>query len=506
MIIIAEYVWKKTDWGINKKNIAGAGILCLMIGPLFWLAVDTSLFEALFQSDKSLFFTQLTSRNLAVMLIPVMLVLVGFFYVYSHVMKTREGSVNVVDISIMAFFWYGIFAIFYAYSLTGSIVNGLDGFRYYFLMSIVYFLCRYLIILERHLKIIINGFALVFVLAALFTLLESYCMNCLNIPFNDLPWAGLLFSEFSYDSYTADENAFMNFGYTPMGLIRMVHLSGLFLLIGFLLYLPMALGPSFGKNKTKSIGMWLLVAFLPIGFVFTSRTVLITFVIGVLATIILTRQSLIKSMVMSFVILLIIPYLYSYHLLPCMSFDIKSQVGYLTTTRAKWSNNPISSNALVNMVKMMKDDIAYFKSAEQVQKSKPAINVGEQWCKFIFGTGYAATHWVKKYISNENKPYTLGDRSDSYYLKVLKQFGITGLFILLSMEILLAVKSIRVIRLARDDPYKNVFIGISVVLLAVFISLIHLGPLFKTGLNTVIYMFMAILVSGEGFVSKMKSF
>ena len=508
MIIIAEYVWKKTDWEINKKNIAGAGILCLMIGPVFWLAVDTSLFEALFQSDKSLFFTQLTSRNLAVMLIPVMLVLVGFFYVYFHVMKSRERSVNIVDVSIAAFFWYGIFAIFYSYTLTGSIVTGLDGFRYYFLMSIVYFLCRYLIVAGRHLKIIISGFALVFVLAALFTLLESYCMNCLNIAFRDLPWSGLLFSEFSYDPYTADENAFMNGGYTPMGLIRMTHLSGFFLLIGFLLYLAMALGQSFSKNRIKTIGMWLLVGILPIGFIFTSRTVLIIFLVGVLVTVIVSKQSLRKSLVSSCIILFIIPYLYSYHFLPGISFDIKSQIGFLATKSSH------GSNAFMNMIKMMGKDFVYFKSATEVQKDKsatevqkdkPATEVQKGWHKFILGTGYAVTDWVKRYGSKESKVYTLGDTSDSYYLKVMKQFGITGLFILLSIGILLAVKSIRFICLARDYPYKNVFIGISVVLLAVFISLIHLGPLFKTGLNTVIYMFMAIMVSGEGFVSKTKS-
>ena len=324
-VIIGDYVLRKTDWGVNKKYIVGGGILCLLLGTVLWQAIDSGLGVTLLQSDKSVFFSRLTAMNVVIVLIPLMLILVGFFYVYFHVMKTREGSVIVVDVSVAAFFWYGIFGIFYAYIPTGSIVNGLDGFRYYYVMSIVYFLCRYLIVPGRLLKTIISGFALIFILAALFTLSESYLINCLHIAPKDLPWSGILFWEFGYDPYTADENAFMSGGYTPMGLIRMTHLSGFFLLMGFLLYLPTALGQSFGKNRMKAIGVWLLVCFLPIGFIFTSRTVLIIFIIGVLGTVIITKQSLRKSLVSVLVVMVIIPYIYSYYFLPGIRFDIISQ-------------------------------------------------------------------------------------------------------------------------------------------------------------------------------------
>ena len=504
MVIIIKYCIKTINWNNNKNIILGVSVLSCLVGLFFWLLVDTGLLEIIMQSNKSIFLKKLSLKNILFFLLPILFILSYFFYVYFKVMKHREGKTSFVDIIITIFFWYGIFEILYSYMIFGSILNAMDGFRYYFIMSIIYFICRYLIIPEKHLNIIKYGFALVFLFAALFIVFESYCMNCLKIEPKDLPWAGLLLTDLGHTPVIEGEKAFMSGGYTPMGLIRMTHLSGLFLLFGFLLYLPIALRQSFYNNKIKTIGIWLFVMLLPIGIVFTSRTVLIIYVIGIPSVLILMRRSFIKSISVLCLFLFVLPLLYSYYLLPCLKYDIKREVGYVLTKKSH------GSNAILNMINMMHKDIKYFSSHKAIKKTHKAIKktniVTEQvntpanifknkYIKRLFGTGYSSTDWINKCGNKNKRIFKLMDTADSYYLKVMLQFGFVGLLILVLMGLFIMYNSIFVFYYTKDNTKKALYIGICVFLGAVFISLIHLGPLFKTGINTVIYMFFAIVVS-----------
>jgi len=489
--LVVKYLFYEIPWSHLKKYFLTIGIFFFLLGTQIWLAINSHVYEALWYVDKRLFFRELTPENMVVALVPVILVVLAFFYIYFKSAKRREGRVNTIDIFMAAFFWYGILAILYSCAKGGNVINALDGFRYYFLMSLVYFLCRYLIVPEKYLKPILTGYAIIFALGAIFTLMESYLMNCLHIAPKDLPWSGFLLSEFGYVPYSEEEKAFMSGGYTPMGLIRMTHLSGLFLLLGFLLYLPMALGHTFGKNRILVIKLWLLVALLPIGFLFTSRTVLIGYILGILIVLIMSRQSLKRSLLVLLFVLIIIPYGYSYYLLPGITYDIKSEIGYLLTQKS------YGTNALVNMSKMMSKDMVYY--IHSPEDTPPSVSAGSKrslarrFSELVFGTGYSATDWAKKY--GNNITYTLQDASDSYYLKVLKQFGLIGLLLFLGIGISLMITSVRLVQISKEILQRSIFVGISAMLLIVFISTIHLGPLFKTGLNTMIYMFMALLAS-----------
>lgn len=487
--IVIRYSVTKQDWSTRKKYLVFGGGSVVFIAAEIWVAISGGLLKALWHSDKHAFLGQLTPENLAVGLLPIVFVLVAFLVIYFRTMISREKSVSKTDILVAGFFWYGVFSIFYTRLLGGGIVNALDGFRYYYIMSLVYFLCRYLIEPRRHLKIITNGFAAVFVLAALFTLFESYCMNCLKIAIENLPWSGLLFSELGHMPYGEQGKAFVSGGYTPMGLIRMTHLSGLFLLFGFCLYLPLALTQSFEQNKKKYFGLWALVGLLPIGFIFTSRTVLISYLIGVLMTVILTKQFSKGTLVKVILVVVLLPLLYSYYLLPGITYDLKSELGFITTKES------YGSNALINMTEMMRKDLVYCVDPSSIDHPEPEGSQVTKFFNVIFGMGYSATDWVKKHGNNEDSSYTIQDTSDSYYLKVMKQFGVTGLLILLGIGAALVLDSISLLRSPIKDTCRNVFIGIFVMLIVVFISTIHLGPLFKTGLNTVIFMYMALLTS-----------
>ncbi|MEW5949884.1 MAG: hypothetical protein AB1711_10815 [Thermodesulfobacteriota bacterium] len=492
--IMIRYSVTKQDWSPRKKYLVFGGGGIVFIAAEIWVAIRGGLLKALWHSDKHAFLGQLTPGNLAVGLLPIVFVLVAFLVIYFRTMISREKSVSKTDILVAGFFWYGVFSIFYTRLLGGGIVNALDGFRYYYVMSLVYFLCRYLIEPRRHLKIITNGFAAVFVLAALFTLFESYCMNCLKIAIENLPWSGLLFSELGHMPYGEQGKAFVSGGYTPMGLIRMTHLSGLFLLFGFCLYLPLALTQSFEQNKKKYFGLWALVGLLPIGFIFTSRTILISYLIGVLMTVILTKQFSKGTLVKVILVVVLLPLLYSYYLLPGITYDLKSELGFITTKES------YGSNALINMTRMMRKDLVYCIAPSSTDHPKPQVSRDSPPSTIfnvIFGTGYSATDWVKRHGNKEDSSYTIQDASDSYYLKVMKQFGVTGLLILLGIGTLLVLDSISLLRSSIKDTDRNVFIGILVMLIVVFISTIHLGPLFKTGLNTVIFMYMSLLTSGS---------
>ena len=110
------------------------------------------------------------------------------------------------------------------------------------------------------------------------------------------------------------------------------------------------------------------------------------------------------------------------------------------------------------------------------------------------GSGYQISEWNKLNSDRELgiSDFKLNTKSDTPYLNYFFQFGAIGIIILISLIIFSLYYPFLVFMKSKRFILKTLSIGIFSLILIQAIGLIHLQILFKTGLNSFIFIIMAL--------------
>ena len=164
--------------------------------------------------------------------------LAALFAAFPYMMRRIEGRLSIVDVAVALFLIAGLVGVVVTYARNGLIFTGINGFRYYFALAITYLPARYFMRSAAQERTFFMVLAVACVVGAVQLLVESYLLNAARVPFADLPWAGPLAREFGYQP---EPKGFFDAPFVPLGFMYMTHVSGLFLLMGFVMAVPVLL-------------------------------------------------------------------------------------------------------------------------------------------------------------------------------------------------------------------------------------------------------------------------
>jgi len=547
MITEKRLTFKQSDIITFAEKYIWRALCILFIVYYLVLFLQLGNIPFFFKQDLSNFILLLTDSLIVLLIIPVIFFNGYFFYLYFKVMKLREGCTNLLDVFVALFYAYGFIHVFLAFAKNYDMFNSIVGYRYYFVMSLLYFISRHIIKEDKQLKILSIIGVMIFLAAACFMLLETMLLNYFGVAPSSLPWSGFLLEKFDYTYDTG--SIFLETNYMPRGIMYMQHLSGLFTLMGFTVYLPVIIIATKLQSPLKQLAVWLLLLFLPLSFIFTSKMVLILYVL-VLITFSIIFWGFWRRIILIVTIFgILIPYSYSYHLLPGMTFDITRVASYIinkhtatnetqhnldklttqtgitgnllkeseTRNLDGWFHNKadvstrILPNVLVNTFKLIIKDIELtynHKCIETENRDSNQKALAKSRCttsfseKIIFGSGYAETDWFKLFKTSMGS-YRLSTESDTPYLNFFVQFGIVGLFSLIGIGIIGIFQGFASFFRESNHIRKALLAGNMMVIIVSFASMMHLQSLFKTGLNSIIFVMLAIAAYSYG-TNKMK--
>ncbi|MBI3126049.1 MAG: hypothetical protein HYZ11_00405 [Candidatus Tectomicrobia bacterium] len=232
----------------------------------------------------------LSNRTLLAVSLPALGVLLAFLGFYFRAMRRREGRVRFLDIVVAGLLIYGVFQVGNTAFRSGYLFSGLQGFRYYFFMVIVYFLARYSIRTDAEARRILIAFGFATLAGAAQMLTESYLLNVAKVPHQQLPWVGHLTKNWEFEPDCG--RPFIT-GCAPLGPMYMTHISGLLGLMGAVLWLPGFLA---ARRWNEGLGRLALAAFLLLAAFWTSRTVLLLLFVSFGLAAFLVRSSWVKAL------------------------------------------------------------------------------------------------------------------------------------------------------------------------------------------------------------------
>ncbi len=247
-----------------------------------------------------------------------------FFGLFLKVMHEREGRVLPLDLVMVAFVGWGVFQILNTYDRNGLLFTGLNGFRYYYFAAMTYFPARYLLRTEFDRGRLITVLGVVALLAGLELFGENVLLNAAAGEPSSLPWAsGHLSAEFGYTPDT--ERTFFEGRYIPLGFMYQTHMSGLFVALGFGLWLPLALT---AQNRPMLVGAAFALLFLMINSIWTSRTVLLLVGAASVLAVALGRAGWRRSLVVLVALAVAAP-VTSAFLIPGVRYDLQGEISFL---------------------------------------------------------------------------------------------------------------------------------------------------------------------------------
>ena len=115
----------------------------------------------------------------------------------------------------------------------------------------------------------------------------------------------------------------------------------------------------------------------------------------------------------------------------------------------------------------------------------------------IFGRGASFWGWSALFFPKERESqnaFTAASHSDFKYLEFFEQFGLVGLFLVVLMGVLHMTYGLRRSLLQQNQTTKATLISLALIVWIGFVGMIHYPMLFKVGLNSSIYLAMAILM------------
>ena len=489
-------------------------VLNFVLVPLFYLILIAASggLGLIIDGDLKKFVTLLTDEFIVLSLFPILYYVFQYFYLYFYKKANSEGyKYLLADGLVCLFLLYGFFHIFLSWVQEKSLFNALTQFRYYFSMALIYFLVREWVYKKEEMKKLEGIGVVVFSIAFMFFYIEGLLLNCLNVAPSDLPWAGVLYELFEFSPRTGDSKVFLEASYSPIGIMYSQHLSGLFLVVGFALYYPILIHRISIREIKGNVYILLLVLLLPLSLLYTSKTVIILYVFSIVSTMILMYRKWRVAVPVSIVFLTVIPYVYSNYCLPCMKHDILREFSYLVAAGTPVNEKAeedggleknlsakkkgilscvycdveedqrVLNNAFVNLMGAVLVDV------EGVSASKITI-----WQK-IFGSGYSLSGWAETLQTKEINIYKEVSYSDTPYLKFFQQFGVVGIMIFVIMSAFISFLGIKLWwSKYKFDP---AVMGLVIITPLAIIATAHLQIFFKTGLNSVVFIVMALVVS-----------
>ena len=247
-----------------------------------------------------------------------------FFGLFLRAMYQREGRLLPLDLVMVAFIGWGVLQILNTYDRTGLLFTGLNGFRYYYFAAMVYFPARYLLRAEGDRKRLITVLGVVALVAGFELYGENLLLNAVAGEPSSLPWAnGYLSSEFGYTPDT--QRTFFEGRYIPLGFMYQTHMSGLFVALGFGLWLPLTLS---ARSRPMLVGAAFALLFLMINSIWTSRTVLLLVGAASLLAVAFGRAGWRRSVALLVALAVAAPVVSSF-LIPGVRYDLQGDLGFL---------------------------------------------------------------------------------------------------------------------------------------------------------------------------------
>ena len=495
--------------------------LTLYVIPAYYflLLIFSGILSSIISGDIKIFSSLLTDINILLAIFPVVFLLVEFFWLYFKAKKESESKYLVADIFVCIFFLYGFLHVFISFFNDSGMFNAITGFRYYYSMSILYFIVRYYISCKDDLRVLIGIWFAVFLIAVSFSYLEAYLLNCLKVPPANMPWLGILNELFQYAPNKEDTKVFLTATYSPLGIMYSQHLSGLFLVVGFAFVYPVFIKYLSSKNIKYILLLFLLLLFLPTGILFTSKTVLVLYYIVLISVSVMMYREW-RKVIPSFLLFAVaIPFFISNYLLPCMKYDLGREMSYLLASLTPVNEKTSSNESIDKNISNKKNGIvsciycdaktdqrvlnnAFHNLANAITADVKDVSDGTGGIlNIVFGRGYAITDWTRVLRSIEkNKSYAEVSLSDTPYLKFFQQFGVFGLLFFIGMMLVILFYAFVV--WVKNNSVSPYVVGFAVITLVSLVANIHLQMHFKTGLNSFAFIAMAIMA---GFYANLQS-
>ena len=415
-----------------------------------------------------------------------------------------------LDWSIAAILGYGAVHVAIGFVQTGHAFYVLESFRYYFVMFGVYFVVRFGLQRESDASAtaaIIAGLALV---ASVEFITEQFLFNSGVSPL-DLPWLrtfDALFSGYGRPIPTdgfwvmssVRDSVFIPYsGVRAIGLFLHPHTLGLFALIGCTFLIPLMF-------DVRRRGMSPLVVIPLYAVIVTLARVPFLLAVAVLSAVpvataaVLGRYFAWTRVPLYVVIVAATVWAGSTYApggaTPHFTWGWYSRPFY-TTARAAFGDlfawAPVELGATVGNVLGSSDDELTVAGAADALIGSVRLLVQIPPSELLFGAGFSPlTRYVVDFFPEAARFRHVQSTADLPYLEYLQQFGLVGLGLLWAHFMLFAVAAARLALKARVTS-AWVPLGSCCAVILTAVSLLHLYPLFRMGVNTTYYAIIGII-------------
>jgi len=479
-------------------------VLIFLVGYFSYLLQETSDFSVVN------LFTELDPIFIEITYYFACFMLIQFFILYFLNQKIKHNKILLLDVWASIFLLIGFIYVSLNLDSQYQLVNSFIGFRYYFSMALIYFVVRHYHdenLIKRFFKLM----AFVLLFGLFFSFIEGLCLNCFDMIPSELPWSGQSLENFGHGPIHASEKTFFSGNYSPIGFMYSQHLTGIALTMGLAMFFVYFLTDKECFSNFYNQLIAFLLVFLPIGFIYTSKTTLIVFIVTILLSFFISifinsPRAILNSFFKTIFFVLFLPFITSYYLLPCATHNLEGEINFLTQLNSvvyeeKYIENEVvykerrvMPNAFLNLKRVILEDIV---NMTQVNKDE----------SLIFGQGYSRSQWMKVLTKADESQEIFQEvsESDTPYLKFLQQFGFLGLLSLVTILITPLIYGFFIIRNGKGDNTRPLFSGLVVMVFISALAMIHLQVLFKTGVNTIFFIAVALISTKYQTLLKLKT-
>lgn len=310
--------------GLAVSARAAAGAALVGLAALGAVEISSGLSRSLF-GDASLrsMGAVLSSPGFVALSWAACALLGALFVAFPFMMRRIDGRLSIVDVAVALFLVVGLVGVVVTYARNGVIFTGINGFRYYFALAITYLPARYFMRTGAQERTFFTVLTVACFIGAAQLLAESYLLNAARVPFASLPWAGPLAREFGYQP---EPKAFFDAPFVPLGFMYMTHVSGLFLLLGFVMAVPVLLTRH--ERLARHRVAVLVAGAAIVGGIWTSRTGLL-----LLAASFILAASLVRSTwrrrIIGALLVVLLTIATARWFIPGARYDLKAETDFL---------------------------------------------------------------------------------------------------------------------------------------------------------------------------------
>lgn len=424
---------------------------------------------------------------------------------------------TVLDWLVAAFLLYGCFQLVVSLARTRHLFYSVESFRYYFLMAWTYFVVRFGLREERHARLAVATVTMAAVIVAGEFVVEHILFNS-GVSSLQLPWLRAFDSLFAgygrpvaveqFVLMTPETETFIlpYHGTRAIGLFIHPHTAGFFMTLGAVFVAAWIFGAKRRHWPWLLGALCILVYSVVLTMSRTAAILLYAVLTGVPLAVawMTTRQFAVRRGLVYVVAVFTTVYV-------AANF---SPGGELPHFRLGWYERPIvfmfraaagdllawntpSMAALPGVVAASEapsvsghDTRTAWESSGSglralVSKLNPTV--------LLIGRGFSPlTRYVVDFFPEAAGNRHVSSTADVALLEFFQQFGAVGLGLLLSMFVAFAFFGVRDAYRWSGQPASIIALGVAFVVVVTAIGLLHLYPLFRTGVNTSIYALLGV--------------